>query len=117
MVASILLVSVSLLLFGLWLRSAALLLLPDPSTAALERYAETQPHNLPLLLRMLEQDHRVFRHLLEGTAERRVLSLNFWCTGLWLRAVYRFWPRQAKLLLAEMALTVECFAKAVADRA
>lgn len=142
MIASILIIGISLALFVYWFRYTVILIL---RTAAAPEYAQrvasanhlsfvdvkqklhasAEPGNLGGLYQVLQSDYRALKYLLRHaanvqpggyTAEQRMLMINFRLMTVWFQAISRFRPAAAKLILLEMSGTLEFFANAMGQR-
>lgn len=120
MIASVLIIIFSLVLFIYWFRYSCLLLLrrnADQPALAADRfnYVSVQEGlkaglELDPLHRALERDYRVLTYLLEHAAgleleqlEYRLLVLDYRIMQVWYRVTKGAAPRQARLALSEMA--------------
>ncbi|HEX3743770.1 MAG TPA: hypothetical protein VHW09_07565 [Bryobacteraceae bacterium] len=120
MIASILIIAFSLVLFIYWFRYSCLLLLRSSSeqpAAAAERYHFiTVRQNLPgavaldPLRQSLDRDYRLLTYLLDHAAgleleklEYRLLVLDYRMMQIWYRLTKHAAPRQARSALSEMA--------------
>jgi hypothetical protein len=121
MLASILIIAFSLVLFVYWFRYSCILLLRNradqPAGVAAERfnYADVRQQlqsalELDPLHHSLERDYRVLTYLLEHAAgleleqlEYRLLVLDYKVMQGWYRLTKWVAPRQARRALAEMA--------------
>jgi len=120
MIASVLIIAFSLVLFVYWFRYSCLLLLrsrADQPAVAAERfhYASVQQRlkagmELDPLHRSLERDYQVLTYLLEHAAnlepeqlEYRLLVLDYKVMRGWYRLTRSAAPRQARRALGEMA--------------
>ena len=125
MLASVLILVVSLVLFAYWFRYTCILLLNArtqedyaPRIAAanglsfLEVHGQLQAEPSTVLLdslhRSLDRDYRILRYLLEhaaglkiGLAERRLLLCDYAVMRTWYRMVRRFSPERARNALDE----------------
>jgi hypothetical protein len=120
MIASVLIIAFSLVLFVYWFRYSCLLLLrrgADQPVAAADRfnYVSVQQGlktgiELDPLRRSLDRDYRVLTYLLEHAAglepeqlEYRLLVLDYRLMQGWYRLTKSAAPRQARRALGEMA--------------
>jgi hypothetical protein len=120
MIASVLIITFSLVLFVYWFRYSCLLLLrrsADQPVAAPERfnYGSVQEGlkaglELDPLRQSLDRDYRVLTYLLEHAAgleleqlEYRLLVLDYKMMQAWYRLTKSAAPRQARRALGEMA--------------
>lgn len=121
MLASVLIIAFSLVLFVYWFRYSCILLLRNraeqPAGAAVERfhYADVQQRlktalELDPLHRSLERDYKILTYLLEHAAgleleqlEYRLLVLDYKLMQGWYRLTKAAAPGQARRALAEMA--------------
>lgn len=141
MIASVLIIAVSMVLFVYWFRYTVILIL---NTAAAPEYAQrvasanhlsfvdvrAQLHapetgNLGSLYHALQGDYKALKYLLRHAAnlqpggfstEQRMLMINFRLMTLWFQVISRFRPASAKLVLLEMSGTLEFFANAMGQR-
>jgi hypothetical protein len=125
MVASILIVTLSLALFGYWFRYCCMLLLRNwqeqsgalPAAmddrfgvaGVIERLRSTQ-EELDPLHRALDRDYQVFSYLVQhaaglelGSLEDRLLILDYRLMQLWYRVTKTAAPQQARQALTHMA--------------
>jgi hypothetical protein len=121
MLASVLIIAFSLVLFVYWFRYSCILLLrsqaqqTDAAAAGRFSYAHVQQclktgMELDPLHRALERDYKVLTYLLEHAAgleleqlEYRLLVLDYKLMQGWYRLTKSAAPRQARRALAEMA--------------
>jgi hypothetical protein len=120
MIASILIIAFSLVLFGYWFRYSCLLLLrsrAEQPTAAADRFNYVSVRQglqtgmeLDPLQRSLDRDYQVLTYLLKHAAgleleqlEYRLLVLDYKVMKGWYRLTKSAAPRQARRALAEMA--------------
>jgi len=142
MIATTLIIGVSLLLFVYWFRYTVILILrtrtaPEyaQKVAAANQlsfvdvrqqlHAPTPAAELPNLFRSLQRDYRVLKYLLghaatvesgSYTAEQRLLMFNFRVMSFWFAAISRFRPQDAKHALLELSGTLEYFANVMGQR-
>ena len=121
MLASVLIIAFSIVLFVYWFRYSCILLLraraDEPAATAADRFSYTQVQQdlktgleLDPLHRSLERDYKVLTYLLEHAAgleleqlEYRLLVLDYKVMQSWYRLTKSAAPRQARGALAEMA--------------
>ena len=127
MATSVLILTLSVVLFAYWFRHSCLLLrrnapeLPVSDErfsipTVLERvHTESDPDELE---RLLERDYYILRYLLKYAAdlklasiENRMLMLDYRVMRLWYRAVHHWAPGQARKALVEMASALGAVAR------
>lgn len=140
MIASILIIGISLALFVYWFRYTCLLILSAKTTrdyagevAAANQlgFLEVQKclrvENLALeeLRRALDRDYSVLTYLLSNTAqaefggdtlEQQMLKADYQIMRIWYAFTRAVLPRQARQALEEMSLVVAHFANAMGER-
>jgi hypothetical protein len=140
MIASILIIGISLALFVYWFRYTCLLILSAKTTrdyagevAAANQlgFLEVQKclrvENLALeeLRRALDRDYSVLTYLLSNTAqaefggdtlEQQMLKADYQIMRIWYAFTRAVLPRQARHALEEMSLVVAHFANAMGER-
>jgi len=142
MIVTLLIVSVSVLLFVYWFRYTVLLIQSRPAPPEFAHKVAAANHlsfvevrrkihdtneatSLRTMCQSLERDYWALKYLLghaatvqagSYTAEQRLLMINFRLLRLWFAAVLRFRPGAAKVALLEMSGTLEYFAGAMGRR-
>jgi hypothetical protein len=139
MVASILIISLSLALFGYWFRYCCILLLRNSQEplAALPTPVESRfgvagvieklrgnQEELDPLHRALDRDYQVFSYLAQnaaglelGTLEDRLLILDYKLMQLWYRVTRTAAPQQARKALTEMASVLDVLVRKIGEHA
>jgi hypothetical protein len=134
MIASVLIITFSLVLFVYWFRYSCLLLLrrgADLPVAAADRYNYVSVQQglktameLDPLYRALDRDYRVLTYLLEHAAglelerlEYRLLVLDYKLMQGWYRLTKSAAPRQARRALGEMADVVNVMVGRIGEQA
>ena len=134
MLASILILVVSLALFLYWFRYSCLFLLrrqtispaaADPrfSVAEVERRLRTES-DLDPLHRTLDREYRIVTYLIEHAAtfgeqsiEDRLLMLDYAVMRGWYRVTRNAAPRQARKALSERAAILGCLSRKIGEQA
>lgn len=134
MIASILIIAFSLVLFLYWFRYSCLLLLrrtSEPSAAAADRFhfvavRQNLPDAVTLdpLHQALERDYRLLTYLLDHAAgleleklEYRLLALDYRTMQLWYRMTRWALPSQARRALGEMADVLDALVGRIGENA
>jgi hypothetical protein len=120
MIASVLILGVSLVLLGYWFRYTCILLLRDQGERpAVIEEAESEP-----LRHAIERDYRMFTYLSRHGAglsdqsfEERILIWDFKVMQLWYRLTRSAAPTQARNALAEMAAVVAFLGQRLGEQA
>jgi hypothetical protein len=133
MIASVLIIAFSLVLFAYWFRYSCLLLIrrgADLPAAAADRFNYTSVQQglragleLDPLRRSLDRDYRVLTYLLDHAAgleverlEYRLLVLDYKVMQGWYRLTKWASPRQAGRALAEMADVLNVLVGRIGDQ-
>ena len=142
MIATVLIVGISLGLFVYWFRYTVILILRTQSSpdyaqrvAAANQlgfmvirqqlHSRLPTQNMDGLCRDLRRDYKVLKYLLGHAAavetgsypvEQRLLMVNFQLLRAWFAVTLRLRPHSAKLALLEMSSTLEYFANAMGRR-
>lgn len=142
MIATVLIIGISLALFFYWFRYTVILILRTRSAPEYAQKVAAANHlsflgvreklhtpaaagDLTSLFRALQQDYKALKYLLghaatvetgSFTAEQRLLMVNFRLMAVWFRIISRFRPTAAKLALLEMSGTLEYFANVMGQR-
>ena len=135
MLASVLIIAFSLVLFVYWFRYSCILLLRDqaeqPAAAAADRFSYVKVQQslktgmeLDPLRRSLERDYKILTYLLEHAAgleleqlEYRLLVLDYKLMQGWYRLTKSAAPLQARRALAEMADILGVLAGRIGEQA
>jgi hypothetical protein len=133
MLASILILAISLVLFVYWFRYSCLLLLRDQPTGTVQdvrfsfagvRSRLQQERELEPLQAALQRDYQVLVYLRRHAAglgleslEDRLLVLDYRLMRLWYHTTKVLAPLQARKALVEMASVLEILARNMGNRA
>jgi hypothetical protein len=120
MLASVLIIGVSLVLLGYWVRYTCILLL----RAQGERLAIVEEGTTDVLRQALERDYRMLTYLSRHGAglgdqsmEERILIFDFKVMQVWYRLTRSAAPNQARNALAEMAAVVAFLKRRLGEQA
>ena len=133
MLATVLIIAFSLVLFLYWFRYSCILLLRQNSeqrAAAAERFSYTavqqnlgQARELDPLRQSLDRDYRLLTYLLDHAAglepeqlEYRLLVLDYRLMQCWYRLTKTAAPQQARKALAEMANVLNVLVGRIGER-
>jgi hypothetical protein len=122
MLASILIIAFSVVLFAYWFRYSCILLLRDSAVTATKPAVDARFHfvqvqqdlksdlELDPLHRSLQHDYEMLSYLLRhaaglelGSVEDRILILDYKVMQAWYRITHSVAPQQARRALAEMS--------------
>jgi hypothetical protein len=125
MIASVLIIAVSSVLFGYWFRYACILLLRANSERSAAQTPTFDEQTEPDVLRQsLERDYRVLTYLCQHGAalsdqsfEERLLIWDFQVMRFWYRLTRSAAPKQARNALAEMAAVVAFLGQKLGEQA
>jgi hypothetical protein len=120
MIASVLIIAVSLVLAGYWFRYTCILLL----RARVEQPAVIEEGESDVRRQALERDYRMFTYLCRHGAglsdqsfEERILIWDFKVMQLWYRLTRSAAPNQARNALDEMAAVVAFLGQRLGEQA